>query len=397
MTNPKPMRDFGLEIFLSRWEFTAPYHMTASDIESMTLSDLVALATPEDRDALENLWLGYTETWGASELRAEIAHTYETMSAENILCLAGAGEGLYAVAKVLLRAGDHVIVPTPNYQSAETVPLSVCEVTGVPLRRTAATMGPGAPVQGGWRLHPDDVRAAIRPNTKLVSLNFPHNPTGMLMTREDLDALIALCRTHGIHILCDEVYRGVELDPADRMPQIADLYERGVSLNVMSKAYGLPGLRIGWIASQDKSLLQKVERYKHYLSICNSGPSERLALIALKARDRILARNHALLRDNVMLLEQLFDDFPGLVEWQRPQGGCVAFPRCTVPEGGEEFCRKLIEESGVLLLPSSIYTSELTGVPQDHFRIGFGRDRMFKAGLMAMRRHFEKHYARSGN
>ncbi len=388
------MRDFALEVFLAGWEFSAPYHMTASDIESMTMADLLALATPEDRDALQNLWLGYTETWGAPELRAEIARTYDTMAPENILCLAGAGEGLYAVAKVLLQAGDHVLVPTPNYQSAETVPLSVCEVTGIPLRRTAPIMGPGSQARGGWRLHPEDVRAAIRPNTKLLSLNFPHNPTGMLMTREDLDAVIALCRHNGIYILCDEVYRGVELEPVDQMPQIADLYERGVSLNVISKAYGMPGLRIGWIASQDTSLLQKVERYKHYLSICNSAPSERLTLIALKARHTILARNHALLHENVRLLEQLFAEFPGVVDWQRPQGGCVAFPRCTAPEGGEEFCRTLIEESGVLLLPSSIYASELTDVPQDHFRIGFGRDRMFKEGVVAMRRHFEKHYAR---
>ncbi len=388
------MRDFALEVFLAGWEFSAPYHMTASDIESMTMADLLALATPEDRDALQNLWLGYTETWGAPELRTEIARTYDTMAPENILCLAGAGEGLYAVAKVLLQAGDHVLVPTPNYQSAETVPLSVCEVTGIPLRRTAPIMGPGSQARGGWRLHPEDVRAAIRPNTKLLSLNFPHNPTGMLMTREDLDAVIALCRHNGIYILCDEVYRGVELEPVDQMPQIADLYERGVSLNVISKAYGMPGLRIGWIASQDTSLLQKVERYKHYLSICNSAPSERLTLIALKARHTILARNHALLHENVRLLEQLFAEFPGVVDWQRPQGGCVAFPRCTAPEGGEEFCRTLIEESGVLLLPSSIYASELTDVPQDHFRIGFGRDRMFKEGVVAMRRHFEKHYAR---
>ena len=388
------MRDFALEVFLAGWEFSAPYHMTASDIESMTMADLLALATPEDRDALQNLWLGYTETWGAPELRAEIARTYDTMAPENILCLAGAGEGLYAVAKVLLQAGDHVLVPTPNYQSAETVPLSVCEVTGIPLRRTAPITGPGSQARGGWRLHPEDVRAAIRPNTKLLSLNFPHNPTGMLMTREDLDAVIALCRHNGIYILCDEVYRGVELEPVDQMPQIADLYERGVSLNVISKAYGMPGLRIGWIASQDTSLLQKVERYKHYLSICNSAPSERLTLIALKARHQILARNHALLHENVRLLEQLFAEFPGVVDWQRPQGGCVAFPRCTAPEGGEEFCRKLIEESGVLLLPSSIYASELTDVPQDHFRIGFGRNRMFKEGVVAMRRHFEKHYAR---
>lgn len=380
------MRPFQLEVFLSRWEFDAAHHMTASDIESMAMSDLLRFATPAQRDAFEALHLGYTETRGAYDLREEIARTYERMTADNILCLAGAGEGLYAVARVLLDAGDHAVVTTPNYQSAETVPLAVCEVSGVPLRRDAQA-------RGGWRLDADDLRAAIRPNTKLLSLNLPHNPTGHLVPRAELDAIIELCGHHGLYLLCDEVYRGVELDPDDRLPQIADLYERGISLNVMSKAYGLPGLRVGWIASQDLSLLDRLERYKHYLSICNSAPAERLALFALQGRQEILTRNHSLLLENVVLLEALFADFPGLVEWRRPRGGCVAFPRYTGPGDGESFCRSLLEERGVLLLPSSIYTSELTEIPHDHFRIGFGRDAVFKAGLEAMREHFESHHA----
>ena len=383
--SPRPMRDFGLEVFFSQWEFTASHHMTASDMESMAMSDLLALASAEDRAKYENLWLGYTETWGALPLRAEIARTYEKMIAENILCLAGAGEGLYAVSKVLLDTSSHAIVPTPNYQSAETIPLSVCEVTGIPMRQTKD--------RGGWRINIDDIKEAIRPNTRLISLNFPHNPTGMIMSRADLEVLVELCRTHGIWILSDEVYRGVELDPSDRIPQIADIYERGISLNVMSKAYGLPGLRIGWIAAHDKELLQKVERYKHYLSICNSGPSEILAMIALKERDRILARNHALLSENVVALEALFADFPGLIEWTRPLGGCVAFPRYTGLGNGETFCRKLLEKSGVLLLPGSIYASDLNEIPKDHFRIGFGRGQVFKSGIAAMRAHFESHYS----
>lgn len=388
MTRLDPLRNFGLEVFFSRWEFKAAHHMTASDLESMTVQDLLALGTPEQRAAFPALWLGYTETWGAPALRAEIARTYTTIAPQDVLCLAGAGEGLYAVARVLLAPGDHVIVPTPNYQSAETVPLAICAVTGVPLLRAAAAPD-GQPE---WRIDLDAIRAAIRPETRLLSLNFPHNPTGMLLPRDDFEALIALCRARGIYILSDEVYRGVELNPADQMPQIADLYERGISLNVMSKAYGLPGLRVGWIASRDAALLQKVERYKHYLSICNAAPSEHLALIALQARATILGRNRALLLENVALLEALFADFPGLVEWRRPQGGCVAYPRYIGPGGGETFCRRLLEESGVLLLPASVYASDLGDTPADHFRIGFGRDRVFKDGLAAMRRHFETQY-----
>lgn len=386
MTQPRPMRDFDLEVYFSRWEFSARHHMTASDLESMTVADLLAMGQPEQVAAFHTQWLGYTQTWGAPALRAQIASTYLHMTPDNILCLAGAGEGLYALPKVLLDSADHAIVPTPNYQGAETVPLSVCEVSGVPLRRDTSA-------RCGWRLDLDDIKAALRPNTKLLSLNFPQNPTGILIPRAELDALIGLCRSRGIYILCDEVYRGVELDLKDQMPQIADVYEKGISLNVLSKAYGLPALRIGWIASQDKTLLQKVERYKHYLSICNAGPSEALATIALQSREQILHRNRELLLENVVLLERLFDDYPALFEWQRPLGGCVAFPRYTGPDGGEAFCRKLIEESGVLLLPSSIYRSDLAEVPQHHFRIGFGRDQVFKQGLAAMRQHLEQHYA----
>lgn len=379
------MRDFGLEVFFSEWEFSAKHHMTASDLESMTVSDLLALSPGCKEIGLDDLWLGYTETWGAPDLREEIARTYKKLNSENILCLAGAGEGLYMTAKVLLTADDHVIVPTPNYQSAETVPLSVCSVTGVPMRYEPE-------LTPSWRIDLDDIKAAIQPNTKLLSLNFPHNPTGMLMPRASLDELIVLCREHGIYILSDEVYRGVELDPSDRMPQIADVYERGISLNVMSKAYGLPGLRIGWIASQDRDLLLRLERYKHYLSICNSAPSERLAVVALQAQEAIFTRNHAILLENLVLLEALFDDYPDLFEWTRPQGGCVAFPRYSGPGNSETFCRSLIESSGVLLLPSSVYVSEVADTPPDHFRIGFGRDKVFKDGLQAMRQHLEVHF-----
>ncbi len=387
------MRDFGLEVFFSKWEFTADHHMTASDFESMSTRDLLSMASPEDRAGFEELWLGYTETWGAPDLRDLIAGTYDHMKRENILCLAGAGEGLYAIAKVLLGPDDHVIVPTPNYQGAETVPLSVCDVSGVAMRRSGHWPSNADVSEPEWRLDVDELKAAARPNTKLISLNFPHNPTGMLMARDDLDALVAFCRERGIYLLSDEVYRGVELNADEQMPQIADIYERGISLNVMSKAYGLPGLRVGWFASQDTDLLQRLERYKHYLSICNSAPSERLSVIALKAREQIIDRNKGILRRNMGLLDALFTDFPGLVEYRAPMGGCVAFPKFTMPGGGEEFCRKLIEKSGILILPSSIYASEVGDIPQDHFRIGLGRDKVVVDGIAAMRAHFEKYYA----
>ncbi|WP_338524968.1 aminotransferase class I/II-fold pyridoxal phosphate-dependent enzyme [Pseudomonas batumici] len=357
--------DFRLETYFSKWEFSARYHMTASDAQSMALKDLLALADAADREAFETLSLGYTQTFGAPELLEVIASTYERQTPADLLCFAGAEEGLYVAMHALLDKGDHAIVVTPNYQSSETIPLSLCEVTGVALD----------PEQG-WTLDIDALAAAIRPNTRLISINFPHNPTGKILERERFDALVNLCRRHGIYLFSDEAYRLLGLGAGGQLPAVADVYERGLSLAVMSKPYGLPGLRIGWIACQDRALLSRMERMKHYLSICNAGPSEVLARIALKAREPILARIHQLMRHNLALLDGFFREFDGLFEWYRPDGGCIAYPRYLGAEGVERFASDLVERTGVLLLPSSIYESALGPVPRDRFRIGYGRAHM---------------------
>ncbi|OPA97557.1 aminotransferase [Pseudomonas fluorescens] len=355
--------DFKLETYFSKWEFSARYHMTASDAQSLTIKELLAMADADDREAFENLSLGYTQTWGPPALLEVIASTYERLKPKDLLCFAGAEEGLYVAMHALLDAGDHAIVVTPNYQSAETIPLSICEVSGVALDPAH-----------NWTLDIDAVAAAIRPNTRLISINFPHNPTGKILERERFDQLVALCRQHGIYLFSDEAYRLLGL--GEQLPAVADVYERGVSLAVMSKPYGLPGLRIGWIACQDRELLQRMERMKHYLSICNSGPSEVLSIIALKAREKILARIHQLMRHNLGLLDGFFAEFAEQFEWSHPDGGCIAYPRYLGAEGVEVFCNELVERTGVLLLPSSIYHSELGPVPQDRFRIGYGRAHM---------------------
>ena len=367
--------DFKLEIWFSKWEFAAKHHMTASDAQSMTLAELLAFASPEDRQAFEGSWLGYTQTWGAPDLREAIASTYETVDSDHVLCFAGAEEGLYAAMHSLLDSNDHAIVITPNYQSAETVPMSLCAVTGVPLDS-----------HDRWGLDLDRLRSAIRANTRLISINFPHNPTGKILERQKFSELVEICRERGIWLFSDEVYRLIERDPVLRLPCAADVYERGISLNVLSKAYGLPGLRVGWIACQDIALLQRMERLKHYLSICNSAPSERLAVIALGARYQILARNRTLAVRNLGTLDAFFQEFSELFDWAKPDGGVVAYPRYKGAEGVEVFAERLVEEAGVLLLPASIYQSALGPTPVNHFRIGYGRANI-EQGLIAMRNH----------
>lgn len=365
--------DFRLETFFSRWEFTARHHLTASDAQSMSMAELLALAGDEDREAFEALSLGYTTTFGDPGLREAIAATYATAEADDILCFAGAEEGLYLAMQVLVGPGDHAIVVTPNYQAAETVPLALCDVSGVALDPAR-----------DWYLDLDAVAAAIRPNTRVISVNFPNNPTGTVPDAADMARLAALCDEHGIHLFNDEVYRGLELDPGRTLPQAADLSERGLSLNVTSKSLGLPGLRIGWIACRDRELIGRLERAKHYTTICNAAPSEVLARIALKAREPILARNRGIIAANLPHFDAFFAERPDLFQWRAPDGGCVAFPRYLGDDGVEAFCTELIEEAGVLLLPAGIYRSALTATPEDRFRIGVGR-RDPEPGLDAFR------------
>lgn len=370
--------DFRLETHFAKWEFSARYHLTASDAESISLRDLLAMATPEDREAFEGMWLGYTETFGAPDLRAQIASTYVAQDPENILCFAGASEGIFAANSVLLDSDSHAIVITPNYQSHETLPLAICDATGVPLDG-----------DDNWSLDIDRVAAAIRPNTRLLTMNFPHNPTGAILSQDRFDALIALCRKHGIYILHDEIFNGLGPTGKQHLPYVADVYERGLSLGVMSKSYGLPGLRIGWIATHDSSVLSRMERMKHYLSICNSGPSERLAMIALKNRDSLLARNCAIVDENLPKWTAFFARHEGLFDWQQPDGSCMAYPRYKGVDGIDVFARNLVEQSGVLVLPSSIYSSKLGRVPHNHFRIGLGRKGL-DAGIAAFDAHLQQ-------
>ena len=212
-----------------------------------------------------------------------------------------------------------------------------------------------------------------------MCVNFPNNPTGALPDRPTFTALARLCDERGIRLFSDEVYRGLELDRDAMLPQAAELSPSAISLNVMSKSYGLPGLRIGWLASRDRALLERLERRKHYTSIANAAPSELLATIALRNGERIQARNRAIVAANVPLLDAFFAARAERFEWAPPQGGCVCFPRLVGVEDSRPFCGALVRETGVLLLPAEVYASRLGEVPRDRFRIGVGRHGLSEA------------------
>ncbi len=373
--------DFRLETWFSRWEFAAAHSFTASDAQTMNVTDLLALAGRSVED-IAGIDLGYRPTYGTRELRDAVAAQYDVVTSDDVLAFAGAQEALFWLLAELLRDGGHAVVTVPNYQSVETVPLaSPASVSGLPL-----WTGTGADLR--WTLDLDRLVSLLRPDTRVVAVNFPNNPTGFVPDHDTFRALAHICHERGIVLVCDEVYRGIEVNPATTLPHAADLTPSAVSVNVMSKSYGLPGLRIGWVATQDRALLDRLERRKHYTSICNPGLTEHLAAIALGVGEAIHARNRAIVTGNITLVREFFADYPDLFEFEAPTGGCVSFPRYLGPEGPEVFARRAIEEAGVLTLPASLYASALADVPTDRFRIGFGRTSL-PTTLEALRTHLE--------
>jgi aspartate/methionine/tyrosine aminotransferase len=351
------LRDFKLEVYFGRHEFSAPHLLTQSDCEAMTVSELLAFE-PEAEQRLMGTWLGYTEGPGNPELRNLVASLYATLSDDNILMHTGAQEAIFAYMNVLLESGDQVICMYPAYQSLYEVALSKgCEVSRWALKDTGS----------GWSLDFDELRSLIKPNTKLIVVNTPNNPTGHTLTEDEIRELCQIASEQEIHIFADEVYKGLDLDGTKR-PWVSDVYDKATSLGVMSKAYGLAGLRIGWVASKDTALLDKLLKFKHYMSICNSAPSEYLAIVALKHGDELLRRNTEIIRENLGLADAFFKRWSGLFANHPPQCGPVAFHKMNRGINMEEFCENLVQKSGVLLLPSAVYE-----YPGPYFRMGYGR------------------------
>ncbi|MFM7469591.1 MAG: aminotransferase class I/II-fold pyridoxal phosphate-dependent enzyme [Vampirovibrionales bacterium] len=353
------LKPFKLEEYLTAHEFSTQYLLCASDAESISMQTLLAGATEEHRQLWDTLTLNYTEPYGHPLLRQTIVETlYPTLKAEHVLCFAGAEEGIFCALHTLLGPEDHAIIVTPCYQSLLEIPqMTGASITQVVLQEAMQ-----------WQLDLEVVKASLRPNTKCLVINFPHNPTGQVLSSAKLHELITLCRSHDIWLFSDEVYRLLGTPKEPWTPPIACLYEKGISLGVLSKAFGLAGLRIGWITCQNKEVLTLFKKVKDYLSICNSAPAELLALMALSQKEQLLARNNAIVSHNIALLDAFFQRHRETFHWVRPQGGCVGFVRYHGTVSTDVLAQRLVEEESILILPSSVYD-----YGHSHFRIGFGR------------------------
>jgi len=356
------IRPFALERFYERWEFRAELMLSSSDCESLAVADLLALE-PDARERLEGMRLGYTEVAGSQELRTAVASRYELAQPDDVLTLAAAEEGIFTAYHALLEPGDHVVIEAPCYGAAIEVARSAGAVVSLWPRR----------YEDGWAHDLAELERLLRKETRLIYINSPHNPTGVPMKPNTYERFLEIVRERGLLLFSDEVYRGLEHDPADRLAAACDLYSGAISLGTVSKAYGLPGLRIGWLACRDPALIARIRDLKLYTTICSSAPSELLLALALRHAEPIVERNRRLVLANLPLLDSFLARHPDLFEWVRPSAGPVGFPHVSGEFDVQSWCEQIAEHAGVLLLPGSVYDE-----PR-HVRVGFGRANLAQA------------------
>lgn len=353
---------FKLERYFAKYEFNAEFLLCSSDCESMSVADLLAL---EDGAAerFQNQWLGYTESSGSPTLRKEIAGMYAAAQPDDVLVFTGANEAIYLFMMAALQAGDHIIVHAPHYQALSEAAKGIgCQIS--PWR---------AREENGWALDMDELRRLMRSSTKAIVVNLPHNPTGYLMPRADFDALNRFTQENNLLLFSDEVYRESEYDVKDRLPAAVDYGDHAVSLGVTSKTYGLAGLRIGWIATKNRELYNKIASLKDYTTICNSAPSEFLAEVAMRRRAKLASRSLEIIKSNLAVIDDLFARYSSLFTWHRPKAGSMGFPKLLQGDV-ETFCDDLVKKAGILLLPGSMYDET-----NNHFRLGLGRKNLPQA------------------
>ncbi|MEZ4515575.1 MAG: aminotransferase class I/II-fold pyridoxal phosphate-dependent enzyme [Chloroflexota bacterium] len=351
------IKPFTIEEFFSLYEFSTPHMLSASDCETLSVRDLLRLANmPES--ALLDQRQNYTESQGNPDLRAAISRLYQQVTTDEVIVLTAPEEGIYVTMRALLEPGDHVVVLTPAYESLLNLAEHITgNVSQWAVRQTADS----------WELDLAELERLVTADTKLLIVNFPHNPTGLLPSTVEFESIIAIARRHGTRLFCDEMYRGLERDPQHRLPSAIDRYDRAIILSGLSKIHGLPGLRSGWLVLHDDDLRERIMSWKYYTSICPPAPSELLAQAALQAHGQLVGRNRALIGRNLALAEEFFARWPDMFDWRPPQAGPVALVGVNTPST-TTYCHALAQQRGVLLLPSSCL-----GYGNQHVRFGFGR------------------------
>jgi len=353
---------FKIESFQSLHKKSIDYNLSAADAETLSLSELIDLADNEVKELWNKCKLSYSSTEGHHLLRHEIANLYGKMlNDKQIITFAGAQEAIYATINTLIEKNDKVLVVAPTYQSLVELPIKIGAQVDI--------------VNLEWRnnqfiLDENILLSLITNDTKLIILNFPNNPTGYIPSKNFLYKIIEKARKYNAYVLNDEVYQTPDKDP-NSLPPVADLYDQGLSIGVLSKSLGLSGVRVGWLACQNQMVLDKILKRKHYLSICNGVVCELLAIIGLRNKKQILKKNKNIIERNLKLLNDLFSNRQEIISWYQPKTGYLSFPKININWTAEDFSNKLLQEEKILLLPSNLFD-----YGNKHLRFGFGKENL---------------------
>ena len=353
------IKPFLTEHFFANYEFSTPYQLCNSDCETVTIHDLLEMAGG-GLEQLGDLALGYTETLGHPNLREQIADAYSGVEVDDVIILGTPVEGIYLVARAALEVGDEVIVLSPAYDALINIFEHVVGAENVKKWEFI-------PGEKQWELQYTQLPELISPKTKLLVVNFPHNPTGYLPTKSQLDELLDIVDRNGLILFCDEMYFGLVHVGTPPIPSVVTLSDRAIVLSGLSKTYGLPGLRTGWLILHEEDLRERIINWKFYTSICPPAPSEFLAQAAWQVRDKLRERSLTQIEHNLSLAEAFFERWPDLFTWRRPMAGSTGLVGMHV-ESVTDFATRMAEEAGVLIHPATTLGSD-----DHHMRMGFGR------------------------
>ena len=373
---------FGVEMWMNEWETRCDWNLAETCVESLTISELLEIAGRNSTDLSELLPLKmtYGAIEGSQDLRAAVAALYKKQSVDNIIITHGTIGANMLVHRTLVSRSDHVISIVPTYQQHYSIPSSIgADVELLHLQE-----------EHNWLPDLNRLREMAKPETRLIALTNPNNPTGALIQDDMLKDIVSIARDYDAWILCDEVYRGTDQHGSGMTTSIADLYEKGISTAGMSKAYSLAGLRLGWIAAA-RDLIEDVMIHRDYDTISVGMIDDHFATLALQNSERILDRSRSITRGNLVILTAWIKDQPKL-SWVAPSSGTTALVKYDYPVSSRQFCVELVKTTGVMLTPGSALGKE------GYVRIGYANNpEVLKQGLQRMSAFLATHEFQSAN
>lgn len=342
------IKDFGVETWINTYEKDCTYDLTQTCVGTLSVSELIELSGGSE-DVLKyvsELRLGYGEVFGTMRLRNAIAGLYENARDENISITHGAIGANALTMLTLLEPDDKVITLLPIYQQHYSIPESIgAKVTTLFLKEEL-----------GWLPDLEELKRAATPDTKLICLNNPNNPTGSVMDEKYLEEIVAIAKSCGAYLLCDEVYRGLSHNGEPFTKSVFDMYDKAISTGSMSKTFSLPGLRLGWIVGP-VDFIEKINQQRNYHVICIGRIDDYLASVALECKDKIVARNLEICRENSKVLEDWVRG-EKYIEYVKPKAGTTAFLKIKLDMDSKEFCLRLQKDTGIMLLPGAVLEKE---------------------------------------